>query len=147
MRSDLDPEDGRLGNAVNDRADDDAHRASHARLAEAQLHRLVGEQEDGHADQHPQGELPAVEDVLGLADEVEGNRCDQRPGAEPAGMPTRRAGTSTQQANRPASRRDDAPSSPRPNASSTGRVAGGRRLLVDRLDLQHEPVHRDDTHA
>ena len=80
--SDLNPENDRLGHAVDDRADDDAHRAPYARLAEARLHSLVCEQKHGHADQHPEGELPAVEHVLGLADEVEGDGCDQRPGAE-----------------------------------------------------------------
>ena len=81
-RADLDPEDDRFGHAVDDRADDDSHRPANPCLAEATLDRTVGDEEDGHADEHPERELPPVEHVLGLDHEVEGDRRDQRAGAE-----------------------------------------------------------------
>src|SRR5688572_7202930 len=60
------------------------------------------------------------------------------PAPKPAMMPTRREGTFTQHARSPASRRDDAPSSPSPRASSTAFV------LRDGLDVQLEPAHGED---
>jgi hypothetical protein len=78
----LDPENDRFGHPVDDRADDDAHRTAHSRLAEAALHHPVGGEEDGHADQHPQGELPAIQHVFRLHDEVGGDRCNQRSASE-----------------------------------------------------------------
>ena len=42
-----------LGHPVDDRAHDDAHRTSYSRRAEARIHNLVGDEEDGDTDQHP----------------------------------------------------------------------------------------------
>ena len=64
--SDLDAEDHRFGDAVDDRAHDDPHRAARSRRAEALLHDLVGDQEHGDADHHPQPGLPRLDIVLGL---------------------------------------------------------------------------------
>ena len=77
----LDAEDHRLGNPVDDRSDDDPHGAARAARTELLVDDRVADEEDGHADQHPQSELPRLESD-GLADEVEGHRSDHRASAE-----------------------------------------------------------------
>jgi hypothetical protein len=78
----LDAEDHRLGDAVDDGADDDAHRPARALVPEALLDDAVSEKEHGDAGEHPQAQLPLIE-ALGLGDQIEGDRRQHRPRAEP----------------------------------------------------------------
>ena len=78
---DLDAEDDRLGNPVDDRADDDPHRAAGPFVAELLLDQAVTCEEDGRAAQHADPELPPTE-ILGLGEEVERDRRQHRPGAQ-----------------------------------------------------------------
>ena len=75
-RCDLDAEDDRFGHAVDDGADDDAHRSSRSLAAVAPLDEVVTAEKHRDAYQHPDRHLPGRE-LLGFGDEVERDRGDQ----------------------------------------------------------------------
>ena len=83
---DLYPEDRGLGDAVDHRADHDAHRSTTTLVPETSLDDAITDEEDRSADQHPDSELEAIE-VLRFSDEVEGDRFDQRARAEAGEYP------------------------------------------------------------
>jgi hypothetical protein len=129
----------------------------HSRCAEALLHHLVGDQEDGHTDQHPDAELPALEHVFGLHDEVEGDRRDQRAGAE-AGQNADEAGGHVEPAGKEACeqqgrRAEQAQAeclkhpSPLEGTPDSRRWPSARRCVFCTFDLEREAVDRDDAHA
>ena len=155
----LDPDDGRLGHAVDDRADDDAESlaptpASPNRLSTS----LSATQEDGHTDQHPRRTAHA-------------RRARPRPRptrskeiAERSAAPAPEAGQRLP--TRRARHVDPAGEQAGEQAGTTRRAVPGRTPQArvaspehsrrwpsrspaprHRLDLQHEPVHRDDAHA
>jgi hypothetical protein len=57
-----------------------------ALVTEALVHDAVADQEDGHADQHPEAELQVVE-LLGLGDEVEGDGGEHGAAAQSGQRP------------------------------------------------------------
>ena len=73
-----------LRHAVDDGADDDAHRATGSFRAEPASHELVGHEEHGDADHHPQARLPPLDVGFGFGQQVERDGRDHRAGTEPA---------------------------------------------------------------
>ena len=130
----LGPEDDRLGHAVDHRTDDDPHRTADTGGTEPALDRPVGDEEDHDAHHHPERELPAVEHVFGLGDEVERDRRDQRAGAETGQIADETRGDLHPTRQEPGEQERRRPSRPSPNASS---IAGILQLAHDR---RHHPV-------
>ena len=81
--TDLDAEDERFGRPVDHRPDDDAHRFPGALTGKALVDHVVAEQEDTHADQHPEHRLPEGDVHFRHGEETQRDRRNHRCGAEP----------------------------------------------------------------
>ena len=81
--TDLDAEDERFGRPVDHRPDDDAHRFPGALTGKALVDHVVAEQEDTHADQHPEHRLPEGDVHFRHGEETQRDGRNHRSGAEP----------------------------------------------------------------
>ena len=146
--ADLDPEDDRLGHAVDDRADDDAHGAAHARFAEARLHRPC--RRPGRRPRRPASTSANCQRSSTSSASTTRSKeiaAISAPAPKPARMPTIARGhvePAGEQAGKQQGRRSEQAEAECLKHASR---RPGRRLLVDRLDLQRQPVHRDHADA